>query len=48
MFYVVAAEEYTSYADEDEASTVFSDMSSILRDHQPPPIPKEFDKKDPH
>ena len=37
-----------NYVDEDEISAVFSDMSGILRDHQPRPIPKDFDKKYPH
>ena len=37
-----------SYVDEDETSAVFLDMSGILRDHQPCPIPKDFDKKCPY
>ena len=33
-----------SYVDEDETSAVFSDMSGILRDYQPRPIPKTLIK----
>ena len=47
-FYVVAVEEFTSYVDEDEISVVLSDMSGILRDHQPRPTPKDINKNYPY
>ena len=48
QFYTVAAEELMSYVNEDVTSVIFSDMSGILRYHQPRSIPKDFDEKCPH
>ena len=47
-FYAVAAEEFMSYVDKDESSAVFSQHQSLLRDHQPRPITKDFRNKYPH
>ena len=48
QFYAVAAEEFMTYVDEDESSVMFSHMQTIIQEHQPRSIPKDFKTKYPH
>ena len=44
QFYAVAVEQFMTYLDEDETSTVFSEMHGLVTDCQPNPIPEDFAK----